>query len=205
MGLSYENLDASTRRFMVEEIEMDAASGALYLSSYLNDHGCEAWPRMLRDAAASGTDDTLAEALRRDGCLRSRVERRTSRSRASTAAVPYTAHETIAEGEFNRYYVRGLCRRAIAEGVATLEVYRAKPVARPRPESQRRVGTLVDPAAILADLRATNGVEPALGVPAGPNSGLSLRLPPEAGSPAPVDAAPRPPASRFSFPWRFRS
>ena len=83
----------------------------------------------------------------------------------------------MGEGEFNRYYCRGLCRRAIEEGVAQLQVYRAKAVAEPRPASQAKIGALVDPAAILDDLRRTQGVEPALGLPPGPNSGLTLRFP----------------------------
>lgn len=83
----------------------------------------------------------------------------------------------MGEGEFGRYYARGLCRRAIDEGIAELEVYRAKAVMEPRPGSQAKIGLRVDPTTILKDLRQTQGVEPALGLPPGPNSGLTLRIP----------------------------
>ncbi len=83
----------------------------------------------------------------------------------------------MAEGEFNRFYVRGLCRRAIEDGIQQLIIYRAKAVMTPRPGSEEKIGTSVDSAAILADLRTTIGVEPALGMPPGPNSGLTLKLP----------------------------
>jgi hypothetical protein len=43
--------------------------------------------------------------------------------------VPVTAADTLAEGEFNRFYLRGLCRRASAANMAEIEVYRAKEVA----------------------------------------------------------------------------
>lgn len=177
MGLAYENLDEATRRFMLEEIEMDIADGTIYISSYLNDHGCATWPDLMRRAAESGNDDTLATAIRHDDCLKTHVQRRKPKGGFTVAAVPYTAHETMGEGEFNRYYCRGLCHRAVEEGIPDLEVYRAKEVREPRWQSQEKLGMRVDPRTILEDLRQTQGVEPALGLPPGPNSGLTLRIP----------------------------
>ena len=88
------------------------------------------------------------------------------------------AAEVLGEGEFNRYYIRGLARRAIEDDISTLVVYRAKPARNPRPESEALVETALAPQELLEDLRAHPGDElPALGVPSGPNSGLSVRLP----------------------------
>ncbi|MEK6397323.1 MAG: hypothetical protein V4734_04495, partial [Terriglobus sp.] len=137
---------------------------------------CDRWPIMLEDAARSGNDDTLAFAISSDRCLHDKYEKRKPKGGMTWAAVPYTAPQTLGEGEFNRFYARGLCARAIAEGVNHLEVYRAKAVEQPRFESEQKIGQLVDPALILADLRVTQGVEPALGLPPGPNSGLTLRV-----------------------------
>jgi hypothetical protein len=86
------------------------------------------------------------------------------------------ANETLAEGEFNRFYLRGLCRVAIDGRTPSIAVYRAKPVAEPRPESQALIGTTFDANTLLADLRAHTGVDTALDLPPGPNSGLSGRL-----------------------------
>lgn len=177
MGLAYENLDAATRRFMIEEIEMDVNDGSIYISNYLNPQGCESWPRLLKEAAENGNDETLAAAIVRDRCLKTHVERRKPKGGYTTVAVPYTAHETIGEGEFNRYFTRGLCRHAIDERIPYLEVYRAKAVTEPRQASQAKIGLMVDPHAILNDLRTSPGLEPALGLPPGPNSGLTLRIP----------------------------
>jgi hypothetical protein len=59
-----------------------------------------------------------------------------------------------------------------------VEVYRAKPVQDPRPRSRQIIGTRIDAQRLLGDLRAhPGGIDSALGVPAGPNSGLSVRLP----------------------------
>jgi hypothetical protein len=178
MGLAYENLDADTRKYMLEEIDMDVQAGTVYISRFLNPLGCARWPTLLREAASSGNDDGLAAAIMTDQCLHTQYEKKKPKGGTTWASVPYTASQTMGEGEFNRYYARGLCRRAIAEGVKELEVYRAKSVAVPRFDSQAKVGTLVDAELILADLRTTQGVEPALGLPPGPNSGLTLRLPP---------------------------
>ncbi len=92
-------------------------------------------------------------------------------------SVPITAAETLAEGEFNRFYIRGVCRAVLANEQHEVEVYRAKAVAQPRPESQAKIGTRVNAATLLDDLRHNVGVDTALGVPAGPNSGLSVRRP----------------------------
>ena len=178
MGLAYANLDAETRGYVLEEIDMAVADKSIYLSPWLSPRGLTDWATLLRIAAENGSDDTLAAELRREGRVNVTAQRRKPKStEMTTYRVPDTAPMTMAEGEFNRFYCRGLCRRAIANGVAELEVYRAKQVEHPRPESEAKIGTHADPRAILEDLRKSPGVEPALGLPPGPNSGLTLRLP----------------------------
>ena len=55
--------------------------------------------------------------------------------------------------------------------------YRAKQVSNPRPELEALIGQSIDPAKLLNDLQTKIGVDTALGLPAGPNSGLSAKLP----------------------------
>jgi hypothetical protein len=177
MGLRYEDLDDETRAFMVEEIEMDAKSDKIYRSSYLSQRAQGNWPDYITDAAKSGTDDTLASELRQSGNLNRTTTRRTPSGRTIQAQVPHNAHTVLAEGEFNRYYARGLSRKAIAKAIPRLEVYRAKDAMNPRPESEAKIGMLVDPETLLVDLRASIGVETALGIPPGPGSGITVRIP----------------------------
>lgn len=178
MGLNYQHLDARTRAFMLEEIELDIAEGKLFLSPWFTDQGELDWPQLVRNAAQGGTDDTLAAQLRNTGRLaHTRMRKKRNSTEMTPYKVPVTAPETIAEGEFNRFYVRGLCRRAIEDNIDKLIVYRAKAVLEPRPGSEAKIGMTVAPGDILRDLRATIGVEPALGLPPGPNSGLTLKLP----------------------------
>ncbi len=175
--LNLVNLDRQTREYMLAELGLDLGQGTLYLSDRLNERGMREYPALLREAISEGNDATLAQALRLGGLLKSTERRRKPKGGYAIARLPRTAPETLAEGEFNRFYARGLCRRALEEGIPALEVYRAKPVRDPRPESKAKIGTHVRPDELLADLRKNIGVDPALGIPAGPNSGLSVRLP----------------------------
>ena len=132
---------------------------------------------MLREAIERYDDDWLAVELHRRRHIKTHEQRRKRKGGVTVAKVPITASETLAEGEFNRFYARGLCARALADGIAEVEVYRRRAVAQPRPESQAKIGSKVPVKALLDDLRRSQGVEPALGIPPGPNSGLTVRLP----------------------------
>lgn len=89
-------------------------------------------------------------------------------------SVPVTAAQTLAEAQFNMYYMRALARRAI-DGNKNLLVYRAKEVEIPREQSERMIGTHIDPTLVLRVLRETKGVEPSTNIPL-PNSGLTVCL-----------------------------
>ena len=179
MGFRFQNLDGLTRSFMVAEIERDTTQGVLYLSPRLTERGRRDWPGLLRTAAESGDERRLAESLRGTGRLHEVEHRRNRRGWGQTheVRVSITAPMTLAEGEFNRFYIRGLCLRAIGEGLADVEVYRAKAVDVPRSESIYMVGRKLPAERLLDDLRLySSEEEPAMRVPGGPNSGLSVRL-----------------------------
>lgn len=175
MALQLENLDEPTRQFMLDEFEQDMKEGRLYISSRLNDAGQREYESLLRKTIKSGDDSSLAEGLR--GKMKLTEQRRKQKGGFTTAKVPVTAHNTLAEGEFNRFYARGLCRRALEDGIPELVIYRAKQVVDPRPESLAMIGTKIDAKLLLEDLRTHPGVDTALHLPPGPNSGLSVRLP----------------------------
>ncbi len=159
---------------MLEEIAMDVAAGTIYISNYLAEAGATNWPGYLRLAAESGTDSTLENTLRNNHSFKQQVERKKPKGGYSIVAVPVTAAQTLAESQFNMYYMRALARRAIEDG-QNLTVYRAKAVENPRAESERMIGTRLNPSEVLTVLRATRGVEPSINIPM-PNSGLTARL-----------------------------
>ncbi len=177
MSLDFKHLDTRTRSLMLVEIDRDIAAGALYLSDNLSPQGRVEYPKLLRAAAQSGSDVTLGQAIH--GVLNSHEKSRQLKSGGLSRppVMRSNAHEMLAEGEFNRFYIRGLCLRAMEDGIPEVIVYRAKTVETPRSDSERKIGQGVAAEALLTDLRMHPGVDTALGLPSGPNSGLSVRLP----------------------------
>jgi len=179
MALALENLDDAARQAMRGEIEDDIEAGRLYLSSRLSAEGALDYPGLLLAAAESTDDDWLAGQLAQPGRMVAFELGRSKTGRQFRKRIPRDAPITLAEGEFNRYYLRGLCRVAQKAGEEELEIYRAKSVRISRPESRRLVGRLISAPDLLKDLRDHPGVDTALGLPPGPNSGLSARRIPE--------------------------
>lgn len=173
MPLNFGNLDSLTRELMKHELEHDQTNNRLYISSRLNEKGAQLYPGLLQKAIDDGNEATLGSDLKSQDCFNTHESRR-----GKLVKVPYTAPQTLSEGEFNRYYIRALCLRGIKDG-CKLEVYRAKEVSDPRPESQRMIGHVIDAEyaeTLLNDLRNNIGVDTALGLPNGPNSGLSVKI-----------------------------
>ncbi|WP_114192497.1 hypothetical protein [Edaphovirga cremea] len=174
MALNYLDLDNNTRKFMMEEIQYDKDNDNFYRSNYLTPHGKEQWPSLLEESIAHD-DAWLEKQIQRRGLLAQYHTRKKPTGGTTQAKVPVTAAATLAEGEFNRLYARGLCARVIEEGGQTVEVYRARASVNPRPESQAIIGKNFIARDIIHDLRTHPGVDSALGVPQGPNSGISIK------------------------------
>lgn len=162
------NLDGRTREIMMDEIELDESKGTLYISPRLSSNGKVEYPRLVKESVRSGNTQTLAQSLK------PHISPQEMR-KGKFVKTPYNANETLAEGEFNRFYIRALCQRAIEDG-EKLEVYRAKAVVNARSASQAKIGESVDPIKLLEDLRNSIGVDTALKLPPGPNSGLSVKI-----------------------------
>ena len=177
MALYFENLDDRTRQLMLAEMDYDIDHNELHISPFLSGQGQRDYTNLLREALQSGNDETLAQNLRAHRRLIKTLPRRKPKGGYAIAATPENAAEVLSESEFNRYYIRALARRAIEDGIPELVVYRAKQVNSPRPESEALIETTLAPEDLLADLRSHPGESTSLGVPSGPNSGLTVRLP----------------------------
>lgn len=162
---------------MLEEIALDVANGDLYLGRRLTATGRARWLPLLKEAAARHDDDWLAARQEAEGLIKTKESRELKSGKTIQVDVPVTAAQTLAEGEFNRFYIRGLCRRAIEAGISNLVVYKAKAVVTPRAGSRALIGKPVNAQALLNDLRIHQGEEPTLKMPGGPNGELSVRLP----------------------------
>jgi hypothetical protein len=177
MAFHFENLNEETRRYMLQELAHDLEQDALVLSPRLNQAGRAVYPGLLEEALRAHDEQWLAEQLRQGDYFRTHEERLTPDGESVEVRVPITAAEMLAADEFNRFYMRGLCLRALDEGIEAVEVYRGKEAAAPRPTSEARIGESLPARQLLDDLRAWPQTEPVLGIPTGFNSGLTVRLP----------------------------
>jgi hypothetical protein len=167
--LRFENLDETTRRYMLIEVEQAIKTSQLHPSQRFTAQGRERYPDLLREAVRTGNEDSLTAALQ--PCFAAREPYGTG-----TRRVPANAARTFAEGEFNAFYMRGICHRAIQEG-CKVEVYRAKEGATARPSSKLIEGQQHEPKrALLLFRHSPSGQHRGPGIPGGANSGLSLRL-----------------------------
>lgn len=174
MPLKYDDLDPETRKYALAEFDSDVERGALTISSRIRPTRTSEYESLLREALAYYDDRWLEERV--DDLVVDFELRRTPSGATTTAKLPSYAPRVLAEGDFNRYYMRGVCARAVAEGRAVVEVYRARLSAEPRPESKELEGQRLDAAALLEELR-TPFPDSDEGPPLGkPNSGLSVRL-----------------------------
>jgi hypothetical protein len=122
MSLFYENLDERTRQLMLEEVEYDIAHNQLHISPFLSGQGQWDYPHLLRKAIQKGNDETLVQDLQARRRILRALPRRKPKGGYLIAATVENAAEVLAESEFNRYYIRGLARRAIEEGIPELVV-----------------------------------------------------------------------------------
>jgi hypothetical protein len=173
MPLQYENLDPTTRRFALAELDDDIARGAFNVSDRLQPSATADYLHLLRDAIRYYDDRWLEE---RAGPLLVDFEvRRTPSGGTTTAHLPEGAARMLAEHDFNRYYMRGVSARSLAEDRRVVEVYRARLSIEPRAESAELEGKRLPADQVLGELRATAPINPPpqLGRV---NSGLSVRL-----------------------------
>ena len=176
MALMLENLDSGTRRYMLDEFEADLTAGTLYRSPQLTEAGAHRYEGLLRSTLTSGTDETFAQALSVANAVLPPGRWQHSKDIGAGNAT-MAATVLLAEREFHRFYLRGLCRRALDEGVDTLIIYRARPADPGRASSDAMVGVRMSVLSLLEDLRGTFRSLPPHGLPQCRDPGLSVRLP----------------------------
>ena len=160
MPLQYENLDPTTRRYAIAELDRDLNNGAFHISERLRPESVAEYERLLREALRYYDDRWLEEHA--SDLLVESESRRTRTGGTTTARVPQMAARMLAEGDFNRYYMRAVALRAIEEG--------------PRRESAELEGKRVPAAEVLDHLRGPISVDPSVAPLGRTNSGLSVRL-----------------------------
>lgn len=158
--MHYTELDEKTRSIMLSEFDAEQAGGNPYRSKALSLRGDQVFPQLMRDAIRQGTEVSLASALA-DASLWNPMETyvRDGISRERKRNVQQSA-ERLATTEFSTWYVRGLAKRLLDEGVKNCQVYRgAQPKWEPG-ECSEHEGRIVDVKTIYDNHRARYWPEP---------------------------------------------
>jgi hypothetical protein len=124
--MDFEELDETTRRYMLAGFEAEESGGSPYRSDRLSSRGLAAFPDMMRTAILAGNERTLIESLSGRGLWRE-LEMYSGRGGGPSFrrySIP-DAIEALALTEFNTWYVRGLAKRLMDEGQTHCQVYRA--------------------------------------------------------------------------------
>lgn len=136
---SFLELDETTRHFMLEELDIDVDTyGQSYVSKVLTDRGQLDYERLVRDAIVSHDEVWLTDRLNEEG----RVELK-----------PVDAAWRLSRTEFNRYYIRAICRRAASHGSTEVIPYRAYDTSVKRVDSAELENRPQAAPRILANLR----------------------------------------------------
>lgn len=165
----FRNLDEETRQLMLSEIQSDIEHNKLYVSDRLNDIGKTNYPILLIKSVETCDEESLEKLLDisinfNDTYLR----------QGKPVKMPSNAATLLSQSEFNRYYIRAICLKALNKNIYNIQIYRARESSWVRPESEAKIGTTISAKDLLEDLRNSIGVEPKLFPEI--NSGLSVKI-----------------------------
>lgn len=171
---AFDDLDSTTRDYMLREFISEHQGGNPYLSPRLSREGLAAWVPLMEIAIREGDEQSLAESLR-DPTYWVMFEM----TRKGPRNLPWDKHYQLAVTEFNTIYVRGLSRLLLDEGEVYCEVYRAAPARDDRPECARLEGNLLLLDDVYSGHRARYWPDPgdptAFSIPTGPNCHHTIR------------------------------
>lgn len=167
-NFNFLNLTDSVREKIISEIERDIDNETLYISSRLTEEGQTLYFNLLKEAVINEDDssftDSLMDLIKETEIVNDKVKK-----------VPKNAASLIAQSEFNRFYIRGVCLEAINSGIEKVIIYRGRESSWARSSSEEKIGQEIDPRNLLEDLRMSIGKSPDI-LPE-INSGLTVKLP----------------------------
>lgn len=126
MKANFGELDDITRKFILNEYEAEQHSGNPYISQHLSKAGKQIFPELMKNAILSGDAESLEMSLKYPKYWNEKEEyTRNGITRERKINVDQAA-ERLAFAEFNTWYVRGLTKRLLSEGIEKCQIYRAK-------------------------------------------------------------------------------
>ncbi|HXS35321.1 MAG TPA: hypothetical protein VN721_01360 [Flavipsychrobacter sp.] len=162
------DLNNEIRELMLNEILFDVSRKTFFYSPKFNNNGRNIYLSCLKEACAAGDEETLWASLESSDTF--------NKYEAFGKRVDAREARNFSQNEFNKYYIRALCVKAIELNKQKLEVYRAVPAKGKSPKVDLMIGSLLEPDKLLKDLRQNTGVLPAM-LP-GLSAGLSIKFQP---------------------------
>lgn len=153
MELAFTYLDEITRRFMLEEVELDIVNNTLHEIAGINERGRCIYPALLKKAVISHDSIWLARHL----CQAHYFNCSESEIPSEAGIVSKTAIQLITLGEFNYFYMRGLCRRALSEHQESMLFYRVQDAVELLDSPLEQIYIKVRPDLMLKQLRTYVG------------------------------------------------
>lgn len=123
--MNYDELDDTTRKWMLEEFNNEQSQEKHHQSKSLNQAGLEAFPEIMRKAIQTGNIDSLAKELSNPSYWNPTKPRKGKNGTIDIPINPQTEAKMVAHSEFNTCYTHGFARRLKEEGIEVCEVYRA--------------------------------------------------------------------------------
>lgn len=154
MKANFEEVDDVTRKFMLEEFELEQRSGIPYISPRLSDTGRIIFPELMRKAIISGDSESLEISLKRQEYWNEKEEYTRNGITRERKINLNQVTEQLAFSEFNTWYVRGLAKRLLAEGIEKCQIYRVKDAKWEPSECSKHEGQIVDTKVIYKGHRA---------------------------------------------------
>jgi hypothetical protein len=122
--MNFEELDETTRRYMLAEFEAEQAGGNPYLGERLSPAGRAAFPDLMREAIRRGNEVSLGVALNNAAYWNKTEEYERNGVRRTRNINPEQAREQLTLSEFSTLYARGLAKRLMDEGEEQCQAYR---------------------------------------------------------------------------------
>jgi hypothetical protein len=169
---NFKQLNAHTREVMETEIKKAINSGNLYESKRFNQTGKEQWPNLILEAARSYNEGWLAYELERMHAMNEFEGRTLQKGGYTVAHVPHTAAKTLADGQFNRFYIMAICVIVKEKDLSSVTVYRAKAREEHRSSSDSLIGNKLDANQLYNELAVLKSSFDCAVLK--PNSGLSV-------------------------------
>jgi len=176
--MNFEELDNTTREFMLKEFQKEESGGSPYRSRDLTTIGRNEFPKLMEKAIKEGNEITLEQDLSNPEFWKSSHTAYRNGKSYEVTVNPRDSASKVALTEFNTWYVRGLAKRLMEEGVEYCEVYRAESAWQPRSQCQDHDGKQFKVIDIHNGHRATYWPAPnpnAFSVPVGPNCHHTIR------------------------------